>query len=91
MPLTVRDDAPEPIRSQARAELRALVEDATTAGLQVLVIPHLLSFGGIEEGIRKRLEGLQYRMAPQALLPDDRVLLWVLQSAGLDRPHSGRR
>ena len=35
--------------------------------------PHLLSFGGIEQGIRKRLEGLAYTMAPKALIPDSRI------------------
>lgn len=58
--LTVRDDAPEPIRSQATAELRSVVERASTQGHQVLVVPLLLSYGGIEEGIKKRLEGLSF-------------------------------
>lgn len=89
--LTVRDDAPEPIWSQARAALRAAVESASADGLDVLIVPHLLSFGGIEQGIRKRLEGLDYRMAGQALLPDDRMLDWVLQSAGLGPRASARR
>lgn len=83
--LTLRDDAPEPIWSQARAELRERVQSAAAAGLQVLIVPHLLSFGGIEEGLRKRLDGLEYRMAPQGLLPDDRLVSWVLESAGAQR------
>ena len=36
-----------------------------------------LSFGGIEQGIRKRLEGLDYVMAPQAIMPDDRLVDWI--------------
>jgi sirohydrochlorin ferrochelatase len=76
--LTVRDDAPEPVRSQATAELRRAVERAGAEESRVLIIPLLLSYGGIEEGIKKRLEGLKYTMSAQALLPDDRLIEWTL-------------
>jgi sirohydrochlorin ferrochelatase len=79
---TVRDDAPEPIRGQATEELRQRVERAAGEGLKVLIVPLLLSNGGIEKGIRKRLEGLDYGMSP-ALAPDPRLALWVL--AQIDR------
>lgn len=78
--LTVRDDAPEPIRSQATAELRAIVKKALDEKKRVLIVPLLISYGGIEEGIKKRLEGLEYTMGKQALLPDDRLVDWVLIS-----------
>ena len=80
--LTVRDDAPDPARSQATAELRAVVEGAVREGKSALIVPLLLSYGGIEVGIRRRLEGLPYRMARQALLPDERLSQWVLMQAG---------
>ncbi len=76
--LTVRDDASEPIRDQATEELRAVVQGAVDEGKSVLIVPLLLSYGGIETGIRRRLEGLPYRMAHQALLPDERLSEWVL-------------
>lgn len=79
--LTVRDDAAEPVREQATAELRAVVEEAVAEGKSVLIVPLLLSYGGIETGIRRRLEGLPYRMADQALLPDERLSEWVLLQA----------
>ncbi len=79
--LTVRDDARDPVRSQATAELRAVVERALEEGKSVLIVPLLLSYGGIEVGIRRRLEGLSYRMAEQALLPDERLSQWVLMQA----------
>lgn len=79
--LTVRDDAPEPIRSQAKAELRDVVTRATTEGARVLIVPLLISFGGIEEGIKKRLEGLEYTICRQGLLPDERLVEWVLLAA----------
>lgn len=79
--LTVRDDAPEPIRSQATEELRAVVKRASGENAKVLIVPLLVSYGGIEEGIKKRLEGLPYSMSPKALLPDERLVSWVVSSA----------
>ena len=65
--MTVRDDAPPAIRDAASAaELRALVTKRSQPGARVLVVPVLLSFGGIEQGIRKRLDGLDYTMTTLA-------------------------
>ena len=81
--LTVRDDASEPVRAQATAALRTVVEGVAQEGAAALIVPLLLSYGGIEVGIRERLEGLPYRMAREALLPDERLSEWVLlQAAG---------
>jgi sirohydrochlorin cobaltochelatase len=78
--LTVRDDAPKPVRDAATLELRQLVEEEARLGRRVLIVPLLLSYGGIEKGIRQRLEGLEYRMAERALMPDARLVEWVRQS-----------
>ena len=78
--LTVRDDAPKPIRDAAAAELRQLAEEQIQQGRRVLIVPLLLSYGGIEKGIRQRLEGLPYVMAERALMPDPRLVEWVRQS-----------
>lgn len=75
--LTVRDDAPAPLRDAATRELRTIVQAETAQGRRVLVVPLLLSYGGIEQGIRKRLDGLSYTMAQRALIPDPRVAEWV--------------
>ena len=80
--ITVRDDAPAPVREAATADLRALVTRLSSGGSRVLIVPLLLLDGGIEAGIRKRLEGLDYTMASQGIMPDDRVLQWVLDAAG---------
>jgi hypothetical protein len=76
--ITVRDDAGPPLREAATRELRGLVERNRAAGRRVLIVPHLLSYGGIETGLRKRLEGLEYRTVAQGLLPDPRIAQWVL-------------
>lgn len=78
--MTVRDDAGPAIRDAATALLRGKVEAARAQGRRVLVVPHLLSFGGIEQGIRKRLDGLEYEMTSQGLIPDARIAEWVLAS-----------
>jgi len=79
--LTVRDDAPEPIRSAAAAELRATVTRATGEGKRVIVAPLLIAYGGIEQGIHKRLQGLTYEMPTEGLLPDARLGDWVRSMA----------
>jgi hypothetical protein len=81
--LTVRDDAPAPIREAAARNLREVVTRARAEGHRVLIVPLVLAYGGIEEGIRKRLDGLDYEMTTQGLLPDDRVVHWVIESARL--------
>lgn len=78
--VTVRDDAPPAIKDQATAALRLLVQRRAKEG-RVLVVPVLLSFGGIEDGIRKRLAGLEFSMSSQALAPDSRLVSWVLEMA----------
>jgi sirohydrochlorin ferrochelatase len=75
--LTVRDDAPKEIRGAAAEQLRSLVGAAKSEGKRALIVPLLLSFGGIERGLRTRLEGLDYRMTSQGLLPDPRLVEWI--------------
>jgi sirohydrochlorin ferrochelatase len=79
--LTLRDDAPKPVRAQATAELRGVVTKHLDAGRRVLIVPLLVSFGGIEKGLRERLEGLSYVMPAAGLVPDDRLVTWVLAMA----------
>jgi sirohydrochlorin cobaltochelatase len=79
--LTLRDDAPAPIREAATKELRTMVEAAKAEGKRALIVPLLLAYGGIEAGLKKRLEGLDYTVAQRALLPDERLASWILASA----------
>lgn len=78
---TLRDDADAPIRELATQKLRAIVSSADDQGYRALIVPVLLSYGGIENGIRKRLDGLDHVMSPSGLLPDPRISGWVLSSA----------
>jgi sirohydrochlorin ferrochelatase len=76
--LTLRDDADDPVRSAATEQLRQTVVRIQKAGNSPLIVPLLLSYGGIEEGLRKRLSGLDFKMPTQALLPDQRIAAWVI-------------
>lgn len=80
--LTLRDDAPKAVREQRTTELRELVVRRILEGRRVLIVPLLVSFGGIERGLRQRLDGLTYTMADAGLMPDDRLVTWVLTMAG---------
>ena len=81
--VTLRDDADAPVRDKATAALRRKVEAADAEGYHALVVPLLLSYGGIENGLRRRLDGLEHTLSPQALLPDPRIARWVLDRASL--------
>lgn len=76
--LTLRDDAPKPVRDEATADLRAIVTKRLGEGRRVLVVPLLVAFGGIERGLAERLDGLAYTMPDAALVPDERLISWVL-------------
>jgi sirohydrochlorin ferrochelatase len=79
--LTLRDDAEPAMRAAATRELRDRVQVQLAHGRRVLIVPHLMSFGGIEQSLRTRLDGLDYTMTAQALMPDDRIVQWVVASA----------
>lgn len=88
--LTVRDDADAALKQQATEQLRAVVTAESSRGRRVLIVPHLLSFGGIERGIRERLAGLPYVMAGRALAPDPRLAQWVIERASTATLDPGR-
>jgi len=83
---SLRDDAPPHVRDAATAELRATVTKHRKAGRDVLIVPVLLSYGGIEEKLKSRLEGLEYRMPSQGIAPDARLVDWVRQVVRASRP-----
>jgi sirohydrochlorin cobaltochelatase len=78
--VTLRDDAEPSVRDHATAELRSDVAIADEGGYHVLIVPVLLSYGGIENGLRQRLDGLEHTMSPRGLLPDRRFAEWVLDN-----------
>jgi hypothetical protein len=79
--ITVRDDADPSVRDKFSLRLRALVQGVHQRGRVPLVVPVLMSQGGIEQGIIERLKGLQYVYSGQTLLPDHRIADWVVRMA----------
>lgn len=73
--LTHRNDAPAPVKAAARAAFRREVADAGRQG-EVVVVPLLLSAGGVEAQVEDDLRGLAYRFAPP-LMPHPNVARWV--------------
>jgi sirohydrochlorin cobaltochelatase len=74
--VTVRDDADKEIYDQAKEHLRGLVRQAGKQG-DVIVVPLLLSKGGVEQGIVKRLDGLTYKWSGNTLLPDPQISKFI--------------
>lgn len=77
--VTVRDDAPEEIYEIAKENLRNIVNQASKDG-KAIVIPVFLSEGGVEKGIAKRLEGLNYEWSGRTLLPHQNITEFIKTS-----------
>jgi sirohydrochlorin cobaltochelatase len=77
--LTHRNDAPAAVKDAARARFRQEVADASRGG-EVIVVPLLLSSGGIEAEVEKDLQGLSSRFA-QPLMPHPNIARWAAAQA----------
>lgn len=76
--ISLRDDAPTQTRDEQTQILREITSNATANGRVALILPYLLSEGGIQQGILDRLQGLDYIWSGDPILPDpffDQVLL----------------
>ncbi len=74
--LTVRDDADTAIYDQAKEHFRTLVSQSAKDG-ETIVIPLLLSQGGVEARYVKRLEGLDYKWSGKTLLPHQNITKFI--------------
>ena len=73
--ITHRNDAHELVKLQAKIEFRMLVQKNSYEG-NVIVLPLLLSKGGIEKELLNDLEGLTFSMG-HPLLPHSNINLWI--------------
>ena len=78
--VTLRDDAPSPVRDAATAELREKVK-AASLDTKVLVVPVLISVGHAQAGIGKRLEGLSFKMSAAGVSSHPLAAEWIRQQA----------
>lgn len=75
--VTLRDDAPSDVRQQSLLSLRRSVENIQQSGGRALVVPLMLSEGGIENKISLELRGVAYTYNNKPLLPDTRMSEWI--------------
>ncbi len=75
--MTLRDDAPSEIRSNAVSLLRDRIESINRAGERALVIPFLIAPGGVENKIGVALKGLEYTLNARVIAPDHRLAQWI--------------
>jgi len=76
--LTLRDDAPAPIRNAATEQLRSTVTNAG-ADSRVLVLPVLISVGPLQKEIRERLNGVNYVMTEGGVATHPLTVEWISQ------------
>ena len=74
--LTLRDDADADVKRTARSEFRRAVEAANGDAGETVVVPLLLSEGGIEDEIRTDLKGLSFKFG-KPLMPHPNMVRWV--------------
>jgi len=75
----VRDDAPAPVRAEAVARVRELIQlQHQLTGQEVVVVPVLISTGRVStEKLPKDLEGLPMTYTSEGLLPHSGMARWV--------------
>lgn len=81
--ISLRDDAAPEVKDEVTLLLRSLVQEAKNKGRIALVVPLLISSGGIEAGVVKRLKDLDYFWTGEALLPDSKLADVILRKLDL--------
>lgn len=61
--------------------MRRVLEREIARGRRILVVPVLTSYGGPEAAIKEQLKGFEYEVAKRALMPDDRLVAWIVSRA----------
>ncbi len=79
--LTLQDDATPEIRNANVAKLRKMVEDATAAGNEVIVVTNLIGTRTIQSKIRKDLKGLDYKLNKKGIAEHPNFIIeWMGQA-----------
>lgn len=71
--ISLRDDAPAEVRDQMTRDLRRVINEASDKGKISLILPLLISKGGIEGGILERVKDLDYVWSGETLFPDQKL------------------
>jgi sirohydrochlorin cobaltochelatase len=75
----IRDDAPKPVRAEAVARVRELIQlQHQLTGQDVVVVPVLISTGTVStEKLPRDLQGLPMKYTSEGLLPHSGMARWV--------------
>ncbi|MCM2351172.1 MAG: hypothetical protein NDI69_14220 [Bacteriovoracaceae bacterium] len=71
--ISLRDDAEGEVRDRMTEELRSKIKSVSVNGKVALLLPLLVSKGGIEGGILERVKGLDYIWSGHTLFPDPKL------------------
>lgn len=80
MMMTVSPDAPDQVASD-RAAMRGQLERQIASARRILVVPVLSPYGSVEPTVKEWLEGFPHDVAESALMPDERLVAWILARA----------
>jgi len=69
------------VSAEEVAQLRRLLERQIGMARRILVVTVLTSYGGLEAAIKDQLQGLAHEVAKSALMPDDRLVAWIVSRA----------
>ena len=61
--------------------LRRVLDRHIGMGHSILVVPILTPYGGVESAVKEQLGGVAHQMAASALLPDERLIAWIVSRA----------
>ncbi|HEY8270873.1 MAG TPA: hypothetical protein VIG33_08285 [Pseudobdellovibrionaceae bacterium] len=78
---TLRDDSPSAIRDNRTQQIRNKVQELNNKSITPIISPVLIAEGGIESGLRERLKGLNYKIQTKFLLPNPKMVDWIVERA----------
>jgi hypothetical protein len=74
---------PDGASSTSDAPLRNVLERNIARGRRIIVVPLVTPYGDAAPAIKERLQGIAHDVAKSGLMPDDRLVAWILsQTAG---------
>jgi CbiX protein len=75
--MALRPDGSE-ASADERAQFRGVLERQIAMGRRIVVVPVLTSYGPTESAIEEQLQGVAHEVAKSALMPDDRLVAWIV-------------
>lgn len=78
--VSLQDDAPPEVRLARIRELRARVFLANKNGREVLIVTNLLGTRIVQSGVRRALNGLNYRFNSKGLIEHENFIKWITVS-----------